>query len=68
MTNFMCNACDKSFNGIYEKMECEYIEAAGMCQECLEKSKGLIKIDDHYVHWDYRNSCDVVNSAILDRE
>ncbi len=31
-----------------------------MCDDCVEESMGLVKIDDHYVPWAYRNYADTL--------
>ncbi len=53
----MCNNC-KRVPASHESYDTAFIKAKGVCPECLEGSKGLIKVDDHYVPWVYRNHVD----------
>lgn len=34
-----------------------------MCDSCVEESMGLVKVDNHYVPWKYRNYADTLKPA-----
>lgn len=50
-----CKVCDKDLS----RHSHHHIER-GMCGDCTEDSMGLIKVDDHYVPWKYRNYSDTL--------
>lgn len=58
----ICKECGRSFSPLrIYPMEREkiIIEQVGMCEECFGKSKGLIKVGNHYVPWIYHHNINV---------
>lgn len=50
-----CKECNKDLS----RYSHHYTEH-GMCPDCLADSKGLVKVDNHYVPWKYRNHTDTL--------
>jgi len=53
-----CPECDKFYSATLDSYMNEYIRARGMCRDCLEDTKGLVKVGNHYVPWAYRNNAE----------
>ncbi len=61
----ICPECNSTTDPVWApakksapSLAAKFIESEGMCMECFKKSKGLVKIEDHYVPWSYRNWAD----------
>jgi len=52
----------------YNLFDVEFFEKNGICQDCYEKDKGLIKVDNHYVPWNYRNHAEIKGDDPADPE
>lgn len=56
--NITCPVCGRVFTSTIHSYTVQFIQNLGKCEDCALKAKGLIKVDDHYVPWSYRNSLD----------
>lgn len=52
-----CKECGKT-PAAYQVYDAGFIKLKGVCPKCLKDSMGLIKVDNHYVPWRYRNNVD----------
>jgi len=60
-----CPKCDEALLGDYDE---EFTAKNSMCQECYKDSKGLIKVDNHYVPWGYRNHAELKGDSPIKEE
>ncbi len=51
-----CKDCNKDISRDFVRRDTKL----DMCDDCVEESMGLIKVDNHYVPWGYRNHADTL--------
>ena len=47
----------------YNSYDVDFFEKYGVCKSCYHKSKGLIKVGNHYVPWEYRNHAELTGDT-----
>lgn len=52
----VCPKCQKTFYNTTSITDYELLEDPDvmLCEECFHRSKGLVKVGNHYVPWNYR--------------